>query len=48
MKGAGHVARVRWKIRTKFYSENLKRRDHLRDIDVNDRILLKMYIKEMR
>jgi hypothetical protein len=31
---------------TKYYSENLKGRDHLREIDVDGRIISKMYRKE--
>jgi hypothetical protein len=33
-------------MHTKFWSENLKRRDHLKDLDVDGRIILEYILEE--
>jgi hypothetical protein len=44
---AGHVARrEKLEIRTQFWSENLKGRDHLEDVGVDGRIILKWILRK--
>jgi transcription elongation factor len=40
MRWAGHVVRIGDEMHTKFWSENLKQRDHLEDLGVDGKIML--------
>jgi hypothetical protein len=41
-----HMARLRREMRTKVWYEILKERDHLDDLDVNGRIILKLILNK--
>jgi len=48
LRFAGHVACMkRWKMHMKFWSENLKGRDHLEDLGIGERIILEWILKHM-
>jgi hypothetical protein len=45
MRWAGHAARISERRNTKFWLENLKGRDHLEDLGVDKRIILKCILE---
>jgi hypothetical protein len=46
MRWMGHVARM-GEIRTKFWSENLKGRDHTEDLGIDEKIIFRMVLTEI-